>query len=93
MFLDLAKQFTISLTFTDHQNKWLIRVSEYVQQFWIKIQHKESWMNYISDTLSHLRNSLPDPYNVKEDEILDTFFDEIYVYSTTLIEMSDIFKS
>ena len=50
-------------------------------------------MNYVSDTLSCLRNSLPDSHNVKKDEILDIFFDEIYVYSMTLMEMSNIFKS
>ena len=50
-------------------------------------------MNYVSDTLSRLRNSLPDSHNAKKDKILDMFFDETYVYSTTLIKMSDTFKS
>ena len=49
-------------------------------------------MNYVSDILSHLRNSLSDSHNVKKDKVLNIFFNEIYVYLITLIEMSDIFK-
>ena len=91
--LGLAKQSTISPASTDRQNKRLIRASEYVQRFRIEIRHKEGRTNYVPDALSRLRNSLPDPHNAKEDGILDTFFGETYVYSTTLIEMSDAFKS
>lgn len=91
--IGLVRQTNLSATSSDRQNKRLIRASEYVQRFDIEVRYKEGRTNCIPDALSRLESQRSNQGSLMRDGILDSFFGEAYVYATTLIEMSEAFKT
>ena len=91
--IDITKISLITI-FTVWLNFRLVRVSQYLQRFNLNIRHKSKKRNIISDTLSRLASTneglsqLPKHYAK-----LDVLYIDIYVYTITLVEMSEDFKA
>lgn len=49
-------------------------------------------MNYVSDTLLRLKSHQLNRFLFNKERILNTFFSEVYIYVTTVIEIYNIFK-
>ena len=91
-FVSIIKQTTLFSTSNDCQNKHLIWVSEYIQRFCIEVWYKAEQTNYVSDILLKLL-SYWTTQSSTDKEILDIFFDEVYIYIIILVKMSDSFKA
>ncbi|KAJ9405571.1 hypothetical protein DTO045G8_6601 [Paecilomyces variotii] len=96
--LAIATQTTLTTSSTDKLNLRLVRASQYIQQFRIKLRHKAGKRNVVADALSRL----PSPNSAPDEAELDreVFFGSAYagdateqpLYSTTLLELSEDFK-
>ena len=98
--ISIFKQTSLSLSFTDKLNLWLVYASQYLSQFNILIKHKAERSNIVLDTLFRLREVFP-----SDNPIIDTLdalcaviwegashYLVILVFYIMLIEITDKFK-
>ena len=63
-------------------NLWLVRASQFLQQFKLDIRHKPGKEHIIPDALSRLAST-----NVSYTDPSYSEFDALFTYNTTLIEI------
>ena len=87
----IARQTSLTSVSTEKLNLRLVRASEFLQRFLLHVKHRPGRTNYVPDALSRL--SGVDPININEDVVgtLDSL--QAYVFHTSLIEMSEDFKT
>ena len=86
--IDLMRQISLNTTLIKKLNLRLVRVSKYLQQFYIKIHYKLDKINIISNILLYLINR---NYDLFSDESKLNIL-TINIFSISLIQISDIFK-
>lgn len=103
--LNLMKQrqsSIIATRFTIRMNVQLIRVSQFLRQFRLDVRHKSSKEHIVSDALSRLVTThkffLLNDYSelnmlfVKVSQVIDINENSLYSYSTTLIQINNVFR-
>ncbi len=94
LILNIVKQISLFIIFTDRLNLRLIKVFEYIQRFNVIIKHKSDKQHIVSDALFRLASENDE--NVFDSEELNALIIEIMnlnaLFIIILIEMSDEFK-
>lgn len=88
--IDIVKQASLIITFTIKLNLRLIRVSQYLQSFELKIRHKSNKRNVISNALSRLLSANKDSLQSHYTKLNVL---HAYVYIIILIKISNDFKT
>ena len=87
IFLDIAKQISLTISFIDKLNLRFVKTFEYIQRFDLIIRHKSDKFHIISDALFRLSNTTySEEKKISNDEKLDVLF------IASMIEMSLDFK-
>ena len=84
VILQILKQIILSSSFINKLNFHLIWISQYCFQFEINIWYQFDQLNKVSDVLSWFFNWITEFQLFMQDDILD----EVFIYNTTVIEMS-----
>ena len=84
--LNLIKQIIFIISFIDKLNLRLIRASNYIQWFDLKIRHKSNKMHIVSDALSRLIN-----FNINSKKFIDEKKLNV-LFIINLINMKNIFR-
>lgn len=84
--IGIVRQSSMNITSTEKLNLRLIRASEYLQRFRIKIRHKPGKVNVIPDTLSRLASRL---YRAETDKFI---LDAVEDFSVSVITLSEAFR-
>lgn len=71
-------QVTLSTISTDTLNLGRVQASDFIQQFWLEIQHKPAKLHIISNALSRLKTINKNPIITKKSE-LNKFFTVVLV--------------
>jgi hypothetical protein len=74
----------------EKQNLRLVRASQYVQQFRVRLIHRPGKSNLVADALSRLPSTNPSKPQPHDDDLDD--IDAPYAFTTSIIEISEDFK-
>ena len=86
--LNIVKQISLSTSFTDKLNFRLIRASDYIQRFNLKLKHKSDAQHIIFDAFSRLISlNIDENKQINDEKKLNVLFIII------LIEMNEIFRN
>jgi RNase H-like domain found in reverse transcriptase/Reverse transcriptase (RNA-dependent DNA polymerase)/Integrase zinc binding domain len=88
---DLATQTSLKSVSVERLNLRLVRASQYLQQFRIKVYHRPGKTNAVADALSRLLTGRHDDDSAPKFD-LDTLYDNVAVYHTSLVELAPDFK-
>ena len=94
--IEIVKQASLATTSTLRLNLRLVRASQYLQRFELNVRHKPGKKNVIPDALSCLASTNEIHSAAPDHAELDALLavDELaYAYTTTLVEMSEDFRS
>ena len=89
--IEIVKQASLTTTSTLRLNLRLVRASQYLQRFDLDVRHKPGKKNVVPDALSRLASTNESHSAPAEHAELDALHG--YAYTTTLVEMSEDFKS
>ena len=86
--LNIIKQISLFTSFTNKLNFRLIRVSDYIQRFNLKLKHKFDVQHIIFDVFSRLVNlNIDENKQINDEKKLNVLFIII------LVEMNEIFRN
>lgn len=71
---NIVKQISFIISSTDKLNLRLVRVSNYIQRFFLKLRHKSEKFYIVSDVLSRLFSTNSQNFDEKELNVLYTAF-------------------
>ena len=86
--VDIVRQSSINTTSTEKLNLRLIRTSEYLQRFPIKIRHKPGKVNIVPNALSRLASRSSD-----QSETESSILDSVDSFPVSIITVSEAFRN
>ena len=84
--LDIIKQITLTIFFIDKLNLRLIRASNYIQRFNLKLRHKSNAQHIISNAFSRLFSLNKKQQLIDDEKKLNALF------TITMCEMNEVFR-
>ena len=88
----IAAETKLSTTNIDKLNMKLIRASIYLSQFRLDVRHRSGKFNIIADALNRLSSKTPAKNNSLDIDAENPETDQVYVYASTLVEISTEFR-